>query len=128
LRGLARLDATFGQVEHDTVPYIDANADIAVAPFRAELWEMSFNRSGDCCPPLVSTSNVGGAHDPIEHRETGFHVPPDYPAAAPRDPLQCLIDGEFHCPPGARSPEIARRLTPEARARAGYLVSAPACR
>jgi glycosyltransferase involved in cell wall biosynthesis len=115
LRQLAGENVTFlGNVERDALPALYADADIAVVPSRSDTWGMALNEAALAGLPLVSTTAPGAAYELIDEGVNGFRVPPDDPAAM-RQAIERLAEDEpFRRAAGARSREIAARLTPDA--------------
>jgi len=113
LRGLAGERVRFeGPMDRDELVGYYRDADVFVLPSRSEPWGMVLNEAAAAGLPLVATEESGAAQDLIDGN--GFRVPAD-DAAALRAALRRLADDpELRQTYGARSRELAKRLTPEA--------------
>jgi glycosyltransferase involved in cell wall biosynthesis len=103
-----------GPLPRDEVARWYRRADAFVLPSRSEPWGMVLNEAATAGLPLVATEGVGAARELLEDGVNGFRVPVgDERALA--DALRRLAeDAAFRTAAGARSRELAARLTPEA--------------
>ena len=115
LRALAPAETRFlGHVDRDELPRWYAAADALVLPSRSEPWGFPLNEGAAAGLPLVATDAVGAARELVEDGVNGFCVPAG-DVEALRGALRRLADDEpFRRAAGARSRELAAKLTPEA--------------
>jgi glycosyltransferase involved in cell wall biosynthesis len=126
LRGLAGANVRFlGNVGRDELPALYAAADVLCLPSRSEPWGFPLNEAAAAGLPLVATSAVGAAWDLIEDGENGYRVPAGDPArlGAALERVARRADRDRM---GARSRELAARMTPEAWAEAVAALAAAA--
>jgi glycosyltransferase involved in cell wall biosynthesis len=115
LRDLADERVTFaGPRDRDELVGFYAEADVFVLPSRSEPWGMVLNEAAAAGLPLVATEQAGASHDLIEDGVNGFRVPAGDVDALREALLRLQADPELRRSAGARSRELAARLTPEA--------------
>jgi glycosyltransferase involved in cell wall biosynthesis len=115
LRDLADERVTFaGPRDRDEVVGFYAEADVFVLPSQSEPWGMVLNEAAAAGLPLVATEQAGASHDLIEDGVNGFRVPAGDVDALREALLRLQADPELRRSAGARSRELAARLTPEA--------------
>lgn len=114
LRRLAPPRVRFlGHLERDELPAWYAAADVLVLPSLSEPWGMPLNEAAAAGLPLVATDAVGAARELVEPGANGLVVPAG-DVDALHDALGRLAgDERFRREAGARSRELAARLTPE---------------
>jgi glycosyltransferase involved in cell wall biosynthesis len=115
LRAVASERVEFaGARDRDELVRFYAKADVFVLPSRSEPWGMVLNEAATAALPLVASEEVGAAHDLVEDGSNGFRVPAGDVEALRAALVRLAGDEPFRLAAGARSRELARRLTPEA--------------
>jgi glycosyltransferase involved in cell wall biosynthesis len=115
LRALADGRVTFaGARDRDELVGFYADADVFVLPSRSEPWGMVLNEAAAAGLPLVATEQAGASHDLVEEGANGFRVPAGDVPALREALLRLEADPALRLRAGARSRELAARLTPSA--------------
>jgi glycosyltransferase involved in cell wall biosynthesis len=112
LRALASGRVEFAGVRgRDELVRFYAEADVFALPSRSEPWGMVLNEEATAALPLVTTEEVGAGHDLVEHGVNGFRVPAGDVEALRTALARLAADAPFRIAAGARSHELAQRLT-----------------
>jgi glycosyltransferase involved in cell wall biosynthesis len=115
LRALAGDRVRFtGPLPRDEVAGWYRRADALVLPSRSEPWGMVLNEAATAGMPLVAADGVGAARELVEDGVNGFRVPVGDEGALAEALRRLAEDDAFRASAGARSRELAARLTPEA--------------
>ena len=102
-----RVDVRFlGDVPHDDLPTVYADADVFALLSSHEPWGVVVNEAAAAGLPLVLSEAVGAAHDLLRDGENGFLVPPGDVAAAATALAMLASDRALRTRMGRRSRQL----------------------
>lgn len=93
LKRMAPSEVVFPGSVKDVVPYLRA-ADIFALPSDTEGLSNALLEAMSCGLAVIATS-VGGARDLVDHKETGWLIPPDSPGLLKAGLIELLRDSEL---------------------------------